>query len=157
MGTPLLIAIVVAAIGVIGTLLPMLPGLPLVLLSIIVYAIYNQMHIFSTAYFTTIIVLGLLGIISEYLLAYIGAKLFGASKYAIIGAVLGSTIGVIFFPPIGLILGAFSGSVLGEFYFTKDLEKSLKAAGGTVLGLLGGTVFRFLIALTIFIMFIVKI
>lgn len=157
MEMPVLIAVVVAVIGLLGTILPAVPGIPLMLISIIGYVMYDKMQHFSATFLVIVIVLGSIGIISEYLLAYIGAKFFGASKYAGYGAVVGSLFGLMILPPFGLILGAMAGAVAGEFYKTKDLEKSIHAAWGTIIGLISGSIFRFFIALTIFIMFIYKI
>lgn len=161
MQTELLIAIIIAAIGLIGTIIPGLPGIPLMLISVLGYIVYDKMMHFSVSFIVIVSILGAIGIISEYLLAYLGAKFFGASRYSAIGAVVGTFVGLIFFsflfPPMGLIIGAIGGAIIGEYLNSKDLDKAIKAAWGTVLGLISGSVFRFLIALTIFIMFIVKV
>ena len=88
----------------------------------------------------------------------IGAKKFGASNKAVIGAVVGGIIGAVLgagFLGIGIILGTFLGIFLGaffvEFVVHKDLVKSLRAGTGGLLDRLGSIIAKIIIAIAMFI------
>ena len=72
----------------------------------------------------------------------LGAKRVGASRKAIIGAMLGTFAGL-FFGPFGLLLGPFAGALLGELLHRRslgssDLGDAAKIGFGTWLGILFG-------------------
>lgn len=95
----------------------------------------------------------LLGEILDFLFTILGAKKFGASNRAVIGALLGgffgSLLGVSFFGigifP-GMILGIFLGAFGMECLVRRDVKASLKAGVGGVVGVLGSVVVKVLIA-----------
>ena len=44
----------------------------------------------------------------------LGAKKYGAEKISVWLALLGTLVGILFFPPWGIFIGAFLGALLGE-------------------------------------------
>ena len=73
----------------------------------------------------------------DFAAAALGAKRVGATKYAIIGAALGTLTGIFFGLP-GLLIGPFAGAVTGEL----RLARSLAAGGACRHGDVGGTSVR---------------
>ena len=67
-----------------------------------------------------------------------GAKRVGASWKAMLGAGIGTIVGLFFGIP-GLLLGPFVGAVLGEYIALRDWGQAGKVGFGTWLGLLFGT------------------
>jgi uncharacterized protein YqgC (DUF456 family) len=96
----------------------------------------------------------------DQLASVVGAKKFGAEKAGMIGSAVCAIIGLILLNIPGMIIGAFAGAVIFEMYFNKqELNMALKAGGGALLGLLVGTLFKFMIgfALTLYFIYLVLI
>ena len=113
MGFALLVFIVF--IGLIGTLLPAFPGTGLIFIGALVYAAISGFAILGIKALVVLFLFTLIGVGGQYLLTSFGAKTMGASRYGIIGAIVGFFIGLIFIPlPGGSLIGAFSGAFCCE-------------------------------------------
>ena len=80
-------------------------------------------------------------IIIDFVAGLLGAKKVGASRHAVIGAALGTLVGIFFGIP-GLLLGPFVGALLGELVAGGTLRKATGVGVGTWLGFLFGTVVK---------------
>jgi len=136
-------------------------GTLIILIGAILYALLTGFSVITVKTFVILLVLYIIGEIFEYLFIILGAKKFGASNRAIVGALIGGIVGAIVgtaFFGIGLIVGTFAGIFLGAFLVEvvskKDVVKSIKAGTGGVLGRIGSIVAKVIIAaLMLFIMF----
>lgn len=145
-----LIAIVLVVVGLVGTVLPALPGLPLVFGGMLLAAWAGGFEQISV---TTIVVLGLLTLLSlavDFWATALGAKRVGASRLAIIGAVLGTLAGL-FLGPVGLFAGPFAGALIGELLHGRKLDpqklgRATKVGLGTWLGIVFGIVLKLTLA-----------
>lgn len=140
------LAVLLVAAGLAGTILPGLPGAPLVLAGLVLAAAADG---FVHTGWPTWVVLGLLGVASvgvDLLASALGAKRFGASPRALVGAALGALVGLFFGLP-GLVLGPFVGAVLGEYSARRNLAQAGRAGVGTFLGLLFGAAAKAALAL----------
>ncbi len=151
----LIIVVVLLLLGVSGTILPLLPGIPLMFVSIAAYGWYEGFNIITPKYICIIAALTVISLIVDYLSTVLGAKYFGSSKKGIWGALLGTFIGLFLFPPLGLLLGPFLGAMLGEYLEMQDIEKAARIGVGTVVGLFSGMVFKLVLAIGIFVSFLV--
>ena len=136
-----LLAVILVLVGIAGVILPALPGLPLVFAGMLLAAWVGG---FQQIGWVTLVVLGLLTLLSvgvDFFATLIGAKRVGASKKALIGAVLGTFAGL-FFGPIGLFAGPFVGALLGELWHGREIGQAAKVGLGTWLGILLGTVLK---------------
>ncbi|MBL7081590.1 MAG: DUF456 domain-containing protein [Candidatus Omnitrophica bacterium] len=129
-------------------------GTLIIMIGSLVYAAMTNFSILTIKHLIFLFTFYLCGEVLEYALIIIGAKKFGASNPAVIGALIGGILGAIIgagFFGIGLILGAFLGIFLGAFLveliLQKDLVKSLKAGTGGVLGRAGSIIAKLLIAI----------
>jgi uncharacterized protein YqgC (DUF456 family) len=92
----------------------------------------------------TLIVIGVIGAASyfiDFLAAALGAKHLGASPRAMVGAGLGTLLGLFFGLP-GLIIGPFIGAVVGELTANRDLKKAGQAGVAAWIGFAIGTVVK---------------
>jgi uncharacterized protein YqgC (DUF456 family) len=128
-------------------------GTLIILIGAVLHCALTQFSIISVKTFVILLTLYLCGEVVEYPFVVMGAKKFGASNSAAVGAIIGGIIGAIVGAPIlgvGLIVGTFLGIFLGafivEFVIQKDLVKSLKAGTGGVLGRIGSVVVKVIIA-----------
>lgn len=141
-----LIATAMIVIGLIGTVLPALPGLPLVFGGMLLAAWTGD---FQQVGVPALVVLGLLTVFSlgiDLWATALGAKRVGASRKAIIGALLGTVVGLAF-GPLGLILGPFAGALAGELLHRRSLGgrhlgDAAKIGFGTWAGILFGVVLK---------------
>ncbi|MDQ3511519.1 MAG: DUF456 domain-containing protein, partial [Pseudomonadota bacterium] len=91
-----------------------------------------------------LVVLGLLTLLSivvDFVAAALGAKRVGASRLALIGAVVGTFAGL-FFGPLGLLAGPFVGALIGELIHVRELRQATRVGIGTWLGIVLGTVLK---------------
>jgi uncharacterized protein YqgC (DUF456 family) len=139
------LAALLIVVGVAGTVLPALPGIPLVFAGLLVGAWADD---FQRVGWVTLSVLGLLALASlaiDFAATALGAKRVGASRKAIVGAALGTLLGVFLGIP-GLILGPFVGAVAGEMLSHGEWRRATSAGAGTWVGLLFGTLAKIALA-----------
>jgi len=135
------LAVILILVGIGGVILPALPGLPLVFAGMLLAAWAGD---FQQVGWLPLVVLGLLTLLSvavDIFATLLGAKRVGASRKALLGAVLGTLAGL-FFGPIGLFVGPFVGALLGELWHGRELRKATTVGLGTWLGIVVGTVLK---------------
>ena len=136
------LAVVLVLVGIAGVILPALPGLPLVFAGMLLAAWAGD---FQKISWITLVVLGVLTVLSlavDFFATMMGAKRVGASRKALLGAVVGTFAGLFLGGPIGLFAGPFIGALLGELWHSRELGKATKVGLGTWLGILLGTVLK---------------
>ena len=135
------LAAVLIVVGVIGTVVPALPGVPLVFAGMFVAAWADG---FQHVGLWTLIGLGVLTLIAvavDFFAGLAGAKRVGASRLALIGAAVGTLVGLFFGIP-GLLLGPFLGALIGELFAGATLKRAAGVGVGAWLGFLVGTVLK---------------
>ena len=136
-----LIAAILIVVGVAGTVLPALPGTMLVLAGIVLGAWLDD---FTRVKWWVVAIIGVLAVAAwatDYFATILGAKKVGASKWALIGAALGTVAGI-FMGLIGVLFMPFVGAVIGELIAQKNVKQAAKVGLATWLGLLVGTVIK---------------
>ena len=141
-----LFAAVLVVVGVAGTVLPALPGLPLVFAGMLLAGWAGDFQKVSVWMLVLLGVLTALSLAIDFLATTLGAKRVGASKLALVGAVIG-TFGGLFFGPLGLFAGPFVGALAGELIHGRakgigNLGQATKVGLGTWLGIVLGTVLK---------------
>ena len=142
----LLVAILVIA-GLIGSVIPFLPGPPLIFLGALVYALATDFHPISAGRLLFLAGLAALAHVLEHVAGAVGTRNFGGSGWAVVGALVGGVIGIFFGPP-GLLIGPVVGAVAGELLKSGEIEHSLKAGFGALVGMVLGLLTRFALAFT---------
>jgi uncharacterized protein len=131
------IAVVLVVIGLIGTVLPALPGAMLIVAGLVLAAWADG---FTKVGVGTLVVIGVIGAASylvDFAAAALGAKKFGASPRAMVGAGLGTLLGLFLGLP-GIIIGPFLGAVIGELTIHRDIAKVGRAGLAAWIGFLVG-------------------
>lgn len=140
-----LLAGVLVVLGLAGLILPVLPGIPLIYAGLLVLAWAED---FAHVGWITLALLGILTLLSygiDFFATALGAKRFGASPRAVVGAAVGAVVGL-FFGLAGVLLGPFVGAVLGEFSRQATLKQAMQSGLGATLGLLLGTLLKLALA-----------
>jgi uncharacterized protein YqgC (DUF456 family) len=131
--------------GLAGLILPVLPGALLMYAGVVLVAWAGR---FEQVGWPTLVATGLLAAAIwavDFLASALGAKVSGASRWAVVGASLGLLVGL-FLGPVGLILGPAMGAMALEYFKDPDFERALKAGAGTLVGFLVGSVVKVALA-----------
>lgn len=132
-----IIAAVLVLAGIVGIVLPALPGPILVFAGLVLAAWANQFTIVGGSTIVLLAVLTVLAYGVEFAASALGARQFGATPRGIIGAAVGTAVGIFFGLP-GIILGPFLGAVAGELSARQNLPKASRAGFGTWIGIIAG-------------------
>ena len=128
----LILSFVFMIVGIIGSVIPVLPGPLSSWFGLFLFSNISKVEVESEILIFCLII-GLIIFVLDYIIPIYTSKKFGASKYGIVGASIGTLIGL-FLPPFGIIIGALIGAITGELFLNKNFEKSIKAAAGVFLG-----------------------
>ena len=139
------LATVLVLAGLVGLLLPVLPGPPLVFAGLLIAAWAEDFAYVGTGTLTLLAVLALLTYAVDFAATALGAKRFGASKRAVLGAAVGALVGLFFGLP-GILLGPFIGAVIGELTAQRGLGDAGRAGIGATIGLALGVAGKLAIA-----------
>ena len=141
------LAAILVLIGLAGLVLPLLPGAPIIFLGLLLDTWADD---FEHAGLGTMGVVGLLALLTyavDVAASTFGARRFGASTRAAIGAGLGALVGIFFGLP-GILFGPFVGAVVGQLTVRLDLNSAGRAGAGATMGLIAGAAFKFALALS---------
>jgi len=140
-------AIALIVLGVAGTVIPALPGPILIFGGIALAAWIDD---FARIPIGLLVVFAVLTVIAwgvDYIAAAIGVKRTGASRWAIIGAAIGTVAGI-FSGLWGLLFMPLVGAAIGEYIVQRDLRRAGRVGVAASIGLLIATVAKLAIALT---------
>lgn len=140
-----LIAGLLVLIGLAGVVLPALPGIPLVFGGLLMVAWLDD---FQRIGGVTLAVLGALAVLAwliDFAASVIGAQRVGASPLALVGAALGTVVGL-FGGLIGLLFAPLAGAAIGEFIARRDALQAARVGLATWLGMLLAAVAKVAIA-----------
>ena len=140
-----LLAVILVAAGMAGLVFPALPGAPVLFAGLVVAAWAEGFEHISTGTLVALGVMALLTYLVDFLAGAFGAKRFGASRRAIIGATIGAIAGIFFGIP-GILLGPFVGAVIGELTAQSDLKTAGRAGVGATVGLALGAAAKLTLA-----------
>lgn len=138
-------------VGIAGVVLPAIPGLPLVFAGMLLAAWAGG---FQQIGATTLVILGVLTVLSlgvDFWAAAMGARRVGASRLALIGAIVGTFAGLVL-GPVGLFAGPFVGALGGELLHGRRLDaagmgQATRVGFGTWLGIAVGIALKLMLAL----------
>jgi len=136
-----------AAIGVAGTVLPALPGPPLVFAALLLAAWIDDFQRVGYLSLALLSALTLLTLMVDLAAGYVGAKRVGASRLALVGAAVGTLVGIFLGIP-GIIFGPFAGALLGELIARGDALRAGRVAFATWLGMLIAVIVKLAVVFT---------
>ena len=141
-----LLAAGLVLVGVIGTVLPALPGLPLVFAGMLLAAWAGDFQEVGGWMLGLLGILTVLSLAIDFVATALGAQRVGASRLALIGAVIGTFAGLLF-GIVGVFIGPFVGALAGELIHGRgvggqQLGQATKVGIGTWFGILLGTVLK---------------
>ncbi len=124
--------------GLAGLLLPVLPGAPLLLGGVVLLGWAGHFTRIGWGTIAAAAVLTALMLAADWVAGALGARAFGASKWAMWGALVGGLVGLFLGLP-GILLGPPLGAVAFELWKDPDLPRAARAGAGVLVGFLVGT------------------
>ncbi len=154
----LILGFICILLGTLGSILPGLPGPPVSYLGLLLIH-WTRFASFSTRTLIIFAVIVAVVAVLDYLVPVWGTKTFGGSKAGVRGSTIGLIIGIILLPMFGIVLGPFGlfgilggpfiGAWIGEIYAGKESRQALKAAFGSFIGFLAGTLMKIVLSLVL--------
>ena len=129
-------------IGALGVVLPVLPGIPLAWLGLYIYALATGFEEISVTVIVVFFILMALSLVLDFLAPLLGAKKYRASALGVIGAFVGTIVGLFVLGFWGIILGPLAGAFLGELIASGKPKQAFGSAVGAFLGLVAGSLVK---------------
>ena len=150
----LVLGFILMAVGILGCLLPLLPGPPLAFVALLIQQLRTDEPFTSKFLWiwgiVTVVVTAL-----DYIIPVYGTRKYGGSSYGVWGCTIGLIAGI-WMGPLGIIVAPFLGAFIGELLAKNNSENALKAAWGSFVGFLFGTLLK-LIACLVMAWYLVRI
>jgi uncharacterized protein YqgC (DUF456 family) len=126
------------ALGIAGVVLPALPGSLLLAVGAVLVGWADHFTRVSVASVVVCAILAVAIWLVDLAAGVLGAKAFGASRWAVVGAGLGLLVGMFLGLP-GIILGPAVGAIVLEYARDPNFERAMKAGVGAFLGFVLGS------------------
>ncbi|MBS7252970.1 DUF456 domain-containing protein [Flavobacterium branchiicola] len=140
----LILSFICMVVGVFGSFLPVLPGLSSCWVGLLLLYLTKAVEI-NYWFLGITLVITIIITVLDYIIPAKGTKKFGGSSYGVWGTNIGLVVGILAPIPFGVIIGPFVGAFLGELiYDSKNHERALKAATGSLLGFLASSFINFM-------------
>lgn len=149
-------------IGFIGSILPGLPGPPLSYFGLLLLH-WTRFAQFSFKMLAIWAIVILIVAVLDYVVPVWGTKQFGGTRAGVRGSIIGLVVGVLLLPMLGIVLGPFGlfgilggpfiGAWLGERSAGQSPDKALRAAVGSFIGFLAGTLMKMAVSLILAVYF----
>jgi uncharacterized protein YqgC (DUF456 family) len=139
------LCVALIVLGLAGTVLPVLPGTLLVWAGIVLGAWIDD---FARVSVTTVVVVSVLGVVAwglDYAAGLLGAQKAGASKQALLGAAVGTVVGL-FMGLVGVLFTPLVGAAVGEYMARKDQARAVKVGLATWVGIMLGLLAKVVLA-----------
>ncbi len=145
------IGIILLIVGIIGCILPIIPGQAISYFSLLMLQLTKKAPFNEN--FLVIMALIMVGVtVLDYVVPIYGTKKFGGTRKGLWGSAIGLIFGIIILPfmgivigpfgILGIILGPFAGAYIGESMAGRDSKTALRAAFGSFIGFLAGTMMK---------------
>jgi uncharacterized protein YqgC (DUF456 family) len=138
--------VVLWLLGVILTFVPFVPATLVILLAAFLHELLVGFRELPLGAWLLLGVLALLAMVLDNLAALLGARRYGAGRAGLWGAFLGGLLGL-FLGVFGVLFLPFLLAWLFEYLSGRKPEEALRAAWGTLVGLMGGVVAKVLVHL----------
>ena len=149
----LVIGSLLMLLGLAGCVLPFLPGPPLCYVALLIQQLQTNAP-YTTRFLVIWAVVTVVVTLLDYVIPIYGTKKYGGTKYGMWGCVLGLIAGL-WLGPVGIIAGPFAGAFIGELVANSSSEQALRAAFGSFMGFVVGTLLK-LVACFVMVWYFVK-
>lgn len=139
----LIIGLLFVIVGLLGCVVPLLPGPPLCFAGLWIQQLRDEPP------FTVNFLLIWAGVtvavtVLDYIIPIYSTKKSGGSKYGIWGCTIGLLAGF-WLGPFGIVIGPLVGAFIGELIAHQMTDRAMKAALGSFVGFMAGTLLKLLV------------
>ncbi len=127
--------------GVAGTVVPALPGIPMIFLGALLAAWIGDFQHITWVPLVVLGVLTVIGLAVDWVAQTMGAQRAGASKWGIMGSLVGTVAGL-FMGIVGILFMPLVGAFIGEYIAQRDLRVAGNVGWATWVGMMVGTVVK---------------
>ena len=128
-------------LGLAGVVLPGLPGSLFLVGGVVLIGWAGDFAVVGWGTIAVAAVLGIAIAAVDWLAGIMGARAFGASKWAMLGGAVGLLVGIFFGLP-GVLLGPAVGAFAFELVKDPNLKQAAKSGVGALLGFVVGSVVK---------------
>lgn len=136
----IILGAVLVIVGIVGSFLPLIPGPPIAYIGLLIQQ-FRDPEPFSLRFLLIWLGIVIISLVLDYIIPAWGTKKYGGSKYGVWGSTIGLLFGF-FMGPWGVIIGPFLGAFAGEMIAGKTSKQSLRAAWGSFVGFLLGSLLK---------------
>ena len=152
-----LACLILLILGLVGTIFPVLPGLLLSICGLLIYKFGTDAPL-SMVYIWIFVALTAISTVLNYLIPAKTNRKYGGTRWGSVGSIIGTLVGLFFFPPFGFFIGMILGVFVGELlHDSKDKKKAINSVKGAVIGFIFGAGFNFMVALAMLLVVIIDI
>jgi uncharacterized protein len=138
-----IIGVVIMLVGLAGCILPFLPGPPLCFIALLLQQLKEEPP-FTSNFLWIWAAITIIITILDYVIPLYGTKRFGGTRYGIWGCTIGLVAGL-WLGPVGIVIGPFLGAFIGEMIANSNSNQAFKAALGSFVGFLFGTLLKLIV------------
>ncbi len=149
------LTLVVMLVGLFGLVIPVFPGIIVIWLAALIYGIAVSFNTLGWVVIVLITLLMIAGTVIDNILMGVGARRAGATWLSLTLGSLAGLAGTIFFPPFGGILAAPLTVLIIEYLRKRDWPRVWAAMKGLFVGWGLSFVARFLIGVTMIVLWAV--
>lgn len=139
----IILGIILIITGIAGSILPLLPGPPIAYIGLLIQQ-FRSPNPFSSEFLWIWAAVIIVSLALDYMIPIWGTKKYGGTKYGVWGCTLGFLL-AFWMGPIGVIAGPFIGAFIGESIAGQTTNQSLKAAWGSFVGFLFGSLLKLIL------------
>lgn len=145
MSDPAITLLVAAAmiVGLIGTAIPWFPDVLVIWGAGLVYGLTVGWGTWGGWLFGMMTLAGLMAVAAEIVLSTAGARLGGASAWAIAAGLAAAFVGLLILGPVGALAALALGILATEWLRLRKAPQALRATGGAILGWAASFVVKF--------------
>lgn len=140
-----------------GLIFPIIPSVLAVWGGFLLYYFGIEKDELSLLFWIAMAILTLFIFIADLLASSYFVKKYGGSKWGERIAALAIIIGAFIVPPYGILIVPFLAVIITEFLIEKDIQKAFNIGIATLIGLLSGTLAKFIVQLIMIIWFFLAI
>lgn len=154
----IILALVLVLAGIIGAIVPGVPGPPLSFLALLMLHFTHGIS-YADKFLIIMAVIAIVITAVDYWIPIYGTKKFGGTRAGVRGSIAGLVIAVFVLPflgivigpfgLLGIILGPFFGALIGERLAGTPENQAFKAAVGSFLGFVAGTLMKLIYGLVV--------
>lgn len=140
-----IIGVILVLLGFFSNFFPILPGGVLFSYAALVLLYISDKAEYGLIFLVVFGIITLITMLLDNLIPATTAKSKGATKNGLLGAGIGTFIGMFVFPPFGIIIGILVGSIIGEIISRQEFKKALEVGVWSFIGFLISTLLKIII------------